>query len=266
VVAAGATVAVLGKHRAMELARTMKSAAQASADDVIENQKELKQQVDELRKSYPEKIAKLRNAIRTEEQNLAHVERDQEVCLEVLELCESDLSELKPQLESASIAIDDAPSAIRFRGRIYSINEAQSLAARAVETHESYSVRYNGLANEAELIRNELSVLNEHLKELRAEQEAFESEYRAIQREIDRIQHNKRLIKLAEERQSARNAYGEKESGKLASLSALRDQLSDVRTLQEEQLRALKVGPAESSYEDRARLSMHDASDDNSDN
>jgi len=235
VVAAGATAVVLGKHRTMDLARSMREAAQSSADELIQDQKKIQQQLEELRASYPERIAKLRNAIRTEQSNIAHVERDQEVCLEVLALCQEDISDLQPQIESATISTKGAPVAINFRGRIYSVTEAQGLASRAVETHDAYTERYNSLASEREMINSEIAMLEAELKDLRAEQESFESEYRAVQRELDRIEHNKRLIELAAER----------------------EKLSDVRTLQEEQLRALRVGPSESSYEDRARVSLH---------
>lgn len=249
--AAALATVVLGKDNVKDLAATVTDMAREGTASLIDQRAALERRVAELQSAYPKRVAELRSLIKEAQTQLAFIERDRATAEDVLELCREDIALLKADHDSDGSSSISSGS-VNFRGRYYGEVEAQSLLVRALETEERYIERFNRLQDEAELVQQEVDALNGELNGLRQEQAEFEAEISAIRREIDRIEHNEKLIDLAERRKQ--QPHGNPHGEAITSLQSLRSQLDVIRMQQEEELQQLKVQPGNQDYETRARL------------
>ena len=101
------------------------------------------------------------------------------------------------------------------------------------------------------LISNQRSRLVEILDQLESEYGQFEEKLWVLDRQIDAIERNDRLITMTEEQQAILRDY--EKLGKVGNLRQLESKLEELRVTQEAQLQALEKHGVRNDYERQAR-------------
>jgi len=243
--------AVFGPYRVQELCRYVKETAAENLDDMIPDEVELRHDMEKLREEYPARIAELKSMSDEIARQLAEVERDRSLCREVLTLCGEDLEELRPKLETPNQDVPAAVMKVEFRGAVFTRTEAAERSRKILDIKELYEARLAAANGSVDLLESERARLRAELVELQKEYDQFIAGYRGLERQIDLLRHNEKLIEIA----SRKERLGRLDSaGWVRSLDAVQRAIERRRTEQEERLRSLKVGNPAAEYEARARV------------
>lgn len=246
--------AIFGPGRVGELLRYVQSTAKENIDGMIPDEVKLLSDMEKLREEYPRRIAEMQSMIDDLDQQLKKIQKDHKLAIEVLALCEEDLGQLKPQLETATS--DDSSSAlpvtaIEFRGAAFSYSQALDRSRKILNIKEMYHNRAEASTESVGLLQSERDRLKAELMELRQEYDQFLAEYRSMAREIDLIRHNQKLIEIAGRRENLDRLDA---SGWIRSLDAIKRAIDQRKTEQRERLRSYRLGNRVEEYETRARL------------
>ncbi|MBI4604093.1 MAG: hypothetical protein HY721_19220 [Planctomycetes bacterium] len=250
-VTAAAACAVFGRCRVQELLRYVKSAAAENLDGMIPDEVKLRNDMERLREEYPRRIAELKALVDELERQLGEVEQDRQLCREVLVLCDEDLGQLRPKVESPDPAVPAYAVKVELRGATFTYSEALERSRKILDLKAMYGARLEAAAGSLELLQSERERLAAELAQLHREYDQFLAEYRSLEREIDLLKSNALLIEIAGRRDRLGRADT---SGWLRSLDAVRRAIDKRKTEQAERLRAFKVGNPAVEYETRARV------------
>lgn len=241
---------VLGKHRAKDAAQTLKKMAQSEVDEFIrENDNhDLRAELNKLRDEYPKQIALVKSQIKEIEQDLSELERDETRARDIVTMCDEDLASIKKSHDASIAAYNDAK--VEFRGRYYDASEIARLQSRIMETREIYTDRVNDSVDERLLLEAERDELKLRLEELETERTEFEAEHARLTREIERMQRNEKMIKLAKRREGCEH---DGHTDAMTTLEKVRRSVDRRVIEQQETLKGLRAAPRDLDYETRAR-------------
>ena len=242
--------AVLGKHRTHDAAKALQHMAQSEVDDLIAQQKDMKQELNNLRTEYPKQIAMLKSQRNEIDRQLAKLEKEETRATDIVRLCEEDVSYLENQADVVGSVYTDA-RVIEHRGSKYSTVEAEQLVTRIAETRDIYATRLDDINSERNILSAEKEQIGIELEAIETEQAEFEAEYQSLVRELERLQRNEELLKVAE----SRRGFGtERHSEAMSTLDAVKSAVERARLEQEERLKSARVAPRSLDYETRAKL------------
>ncbi|MCA8939774.1 MAG: hypothetical protein KDB07_08205 [Planctomycetes bacterium] len=235
---------VMGEERVRDLFTSARGELNERVDSLIDERHVLEERIEQVRQTYPKEIAGLKTQIKDAEYALAEAEKEMTSCAAMIEIANEDVAAL-------TIAAQADDGLHRFNGRIYNERELHKLMDQSERASEDYRLRYNRLADERDLLKEQVRQMREEMEALRTEFQAFEAEYRTIQRNLDQIERNEKIIALSERRTHSRESAKRKQ---LVSLEDVQRRIDAVRTEQEERLRMMRgVGQGVDSYEARAR-------------
>jgi len=242
--------AVLGKHRTHDAAKALQKMAQGEVDELIRKQKDMKDELSKLRSEYPKQIAMLKSQINQVDRQLASLDKEETRSADIIRLCEEDISYLEDQREVVGSVYTEA-RVIEHRGSKYNSSEAEQLTARIAETREVYVTRQDDIRREREILQGERDQLALELQSVEAEQAEFEAEYQSLVREIERLERNEEMLKVAECR---RGIGDDRHSEAMSTLNDVKTAVERARLEQEERLKSARVAPRSLDYETRAKL------------
>lgn len=258
----GGMMAIAGEARTRAALSEVQTRIVDQLDTTLdfENPAALRKQIRKLSGEYPERIRQVRNDLAELGGEIRQLEREKAISDRVVDLAEDDLAALEPILQNASAAeLTSAGSrnvltaTVRFEGKLYTIPQAQNRANQIRQTRIAHANR--GADSERDLVylQQQEERLTQLLLQLETERGQFEAQLAQLDRQVDAIARNERLIALTEKRQ---RTIQECSSYEAASLDQLFGRLGEIRSRQEATLEYLSSDQSRVNYEDMARMQL----------
>ena len=253
----GGLAFLVGPERIATGFAQLRSKAQSVADDLVEDPVALRRQLQQLADRYPERIAEVRGELAEIERQKAQLEKDREVARRVVAMTTTDLERLQVAVAEGEVrAASGRTVAIRVNSRSVDLDDARGEARRIAAIRRTYQDRYAGDDTQVSFLDQQQERLNEILTQLEDESDRYEAKLWQLDRQIDAIARNDRLIEMTREQQALLAEYDK--FGNVGNLDQLEAKLAELRTVQEAQLQTLAKRGVRSDYEDRARNAIDD--------
>ena len=254
--ALGATTLIVGPQRVCAGFAMIRGKAQQAVDSFVSDPVALRHQLEGLSKEYPDRIAEVRGEIAEVDHQIGQFTRDIEIAQRVVGMTTKDLDEMGALVKRAeeSVKATARPVSIRYGGTKFDLEEAYNEGRRIQNVRSSYNDRQAHDQQQLTFLTQQKQRLSEILNKLETEYSTFQSQLWALDRQIDAIERNERLITLTEDQQATLASY--EKFGKVGSLKQIEAQLAALRTKQEAQLGYLAKQGVNTNYENRAQFEM----------
>lgn len=265
----GAMVVVAGPDRVRALFTQAQSAVNDQIDAQIKDPVALRQQIRTLAEQYPKRISELRGDLAQLKAQQAQLNRDLHVANRVVEMADQDFDKLSLALQHAtataiqnvSLSSDQAdpnaqPSSgvvIVFKNERLEIPAAQNKANQVVATRAAYANRAADIQRDLGYLTQQDQQLTQLVQKLEQEQMSFNTQMMDLDRQIDAIGRNDRMISIMSDRQKT---LDEQSRYRAASLDQITTKLADIRARQEAQLTHLGKLQDRFQYEDAAKQAL----------
>ncbi len=263
ITAAGAGVAVLiaGPHRAAALVSQAHESVMSHIDESIDDPVALRSQLRELEREYPGKIGQVRGDLAELREQSRQLERDRAVSERVVALADRDLAAIQPLLAEADAAHVQKASygnvrnvvSVRFDNHLYTLDQARSKANQISHTRVAYANRAADAAHDLVYLEQQDERLSELLVQLETERGQFQSQLWQLDRQVDAIARNEKLIGMLEKR---KRTIEECSRYEVASLDQMVSKLAEVRARQQAELDVLTGQDSATNYEEIARMEI----------
>jgi chromosome segregation ATPase len=258
--ALGGLTLLVGPQRVAAGLSQVRASLQGVVDSCVDDPVALRRQLQSLGEQYPGRIAEVRAELTKVDSQLNQFQRDTEISQRVIAMTGEDLASLKSLVARAETerATSARPVAIRHEGVRFDIDEAYAEAARINKVRQSYQDRLASNTQQLTVLGEQKQRLSEILGKLETEFGSFQTQMWQLDRQIDAIERNARLIEMTEELQATLDSYDQ--WGEVGNLKQLESKLAELRTQQEAQLKYLKSAGLRHNYHDRAatELNMQD--------
>lgn len=266
--ALGGLVLVFGHQPVIAGLSAVRAKAQGVADSLVDNPTALRRQLSEMADQYPDRIAEVRGELAQVNSQIDQFHRDCEVSRRVISLASEDLTQLKDLITRAETEIGAASGGggvravavsnviVRFEGTRFDLDEAYQEAHRINEVRLGYSDRLATNEHHLQLLTEQKTRLIEIQNKLESEYATFQTQLWQLDRQIDAIERNERLITMTEEMQNTLEDYSKFE--RVGNLKQLESKLAELRMVQQAQLEQLQKRSRTDNYEDRARSEVHE--------
>lgn len=255
--ALGGVTVLVGPNRVAAAFDQVRSAARSAADRFVEDPVALRRQLSQLAEQYPTRIGQIRGEIAQVDRQLRQLEHDNDVAKRVVAMTTADLDRIRTALASAD-AVSERLVGLESAGQTASIRveAARDEARRINQVRISYQDRFEGNRQQLDFLSQQKDRLSKILARLESEYTQFESKMAVLDRQIDSIARNERLIEMTKAQQSLLADYDK--LGDVGNLSQLEARLTELRTVQEAQLQALAKAGIPDDYEQRAKAALSD--------
>ena len=177
-----------------------------------------------------------------------------------MELSQADLDELVPLVQELNGAVLTANSGritnvaqVRFNGRLMTTAQTRSRINRINQTKEAYAARAADASHDLVYLRQQEQRMEDLLVKLESEQTQFQAQLWQLERQVDAIARNERLIEMMGERQQVLDSY---DNFEVKSLDNMTSRLTEVRSRQEAELEFLSASQEGEDYEGTARMQI----------
>lgn len=245
--AVGATVLVAGPERSAAIFEEVRESVVRKIDANIEDPVAVRAQLRGLEREYPERISELRGDLAELQEQIRQLEREQKISERVVELARADIDTLGTDTMLASYRDGDV---VGRRGTVQRRQLEQTCAV--------YANRAADASHDLTYLRQQESRMLELLAQLEAEYAQFQAQLWQLERQVDAIARNERLIDLMEDRQKTIDQLSRFE---VASVDHVVSRLAEVRSRQEAELELLASDRRRTDYEGLARMQLDDEAD-----
>jgi chromosome segregation ATPase len=248
----GGTTILVGPERVAAGFDQIRTMASHVVEDFVDDPVALRRQLQGLADQYPDRITEVRGEIAQIDIQIDQLNHDNDVADRVISLTSDDLEEIRVAVVDAEVSMEAGQKVAIRRGSFrVNIDQARSEARRIAGIKANYQDRLNSNDQQVSLISNQRERLSDILGQLEDEYGQFEEKLWVLDRQIDAIERNDRLITMTEEQQAILRDY--EKLGKVGNLRQLESKLEELRITQEAQLQALEKHGVKSDYERRAR-------------
>lgn len=254
--ALGGMTLLVGPERVAAGLSVLRHKAQNVVDSAVSDPVAMRRQLEGLSRQYPDRIAEVRGEVAEVEHQLTQFNRDIEIAQRVVAMTTEDLGQLKTLVARAedSVKSTSRPVAIRFEGQKFNIDEAYNEARRINNVRGTYQDRLASDQQQVTFLTQQKDRLSEILTKLDGEYSTFQAQLWQLDRQIDAIERNGRLIELTEQQQATLASY--EKFGQVGSLKQLEGKLAELRAVQEAQLESLSKRGVHMDYENKAQAQM----------
>ncbi len=251
--ALGGATLLIGPERVGAGLAHVRAKAQSVIDGAMDNPLALRRQLQELAEEYPHRIARVQGEIAEVNQQISQFNRDSEVATRVVAMTTEDLGELKTLLARAR-QVEGRPVFVRFEGVRFDVDEAYGEARRIQNVRTSYGDRLACNQQQLAVLSQQKARLVEILVKLEDEFATFETQMWQLDRQIDAIERNTRLIEMTEQLHATLEGYDH--WGKLDNLKQLQAKMAELQAIQDAQLDTLAKVGIRYDYEKRAQFDI----------
>ncbi|MBL8763023.1 MAG: hypothetical protein JNM07_01990 [Phycisphaerae bacterium] len=258
--ASGGLVLIAGPERVHAAFSQLRGAVNRTIDSNITDPVALRAQLRSLESAYPERIkqvkgdlAELRAQVGSLEYELAWSERVSEQSGAEGETLRTLLSQAEQARVQVASMGDPTRLELVYGNERLSVDQACSRANFVSSTHSFY-------VSKCEDIRRDLGYLSQQegrlvalLEKLESEQNDFRAQLMQLDRQVDSIARNERMIDMLASRQKT---IDEQSRYRAASLDQLSSRLSELRARQEAELSTLASAEARTTFEQKARIEV----------
>ncbi len=252
----GLTLLIGPENVAMGLSK-VRTSAQDVVGKVIDDPTVLRMQLQKLANQYPDRIAEVRGELAQVEHQLAQLDRDVEVATRVVSMTTDDLSELRQLVTRAEARQQSGVRAVAIRhdGVRYDIDEAYNEAHRINHVRQTYADRLAYDKQQSKFLGEQRVRLVEILNNLETEFSTYQAQLYQLEREIESIERNDRLIELTQEQEATLRSFDR--FGKVGNLKQIQSKLAELRAVQQAQLESLSKRGVDRNYESRAEFELN---------
>lgn len=251
---AGGTLLIAGPNRAHAVIHDVKTRITQAIDSNLNDTIALRNELRDLEKEYPRRIAKVRADLVGLRGDILQLERERAISSRVVELADEDLSQLRPAVKQAAAQFGDGRrvrlAAVVVDERVYTLQSAGTKVRQIENTRNAHASRAADAEHQLAFLRQQETQFSDVVARLEAEQAQFSTQLEQLNRQVDSIQRNERLIELLNKR---RRTLEECTSYDVASLDQLTGKLQQILTQQAAELDVLTAGEEAADYEDLAR-------------
>jgi len=226
-------------------------------DTNIDDPAKLRSQLRDLESEYPKRIGQVRTDLAELRQQIRQLSREQTICDRVVEMAQADLQSLEPVLNQATAqraaSGSGAVRVVAWEDKVYSYDRASKQLHQVRNTILNYTNRGADAKHDLTYLEQQEQRLDELLVTLENERAQFASQMIQLDRQVDAIARNERLIDLLEERNKT---IEECSSYEAISLDGVTERLSMVRARQQAELEMLSSSQQQMDYEDMARMEV----------
>ncbi|MGP1308633.1 MAG: hypothetical protein ACTS27_00355 [Phycisphaerales bacterium] len=252
--AGGAALLIAGPDRVGAALSQVRGSINSHIDDHILDPVALRAQLRKLAEQYPERIADVRSDLAELRNHTQQVERDMAIAGRVVELAEADLHDLRDMLARAEDAQGQGRTVrVSYNGSVMDTQAAYRKANQVLQTRDAYAARMSEAERDLAYMHQQEERLGEILATLEREQAEFQTQLFQLDRQVDAVARNERLLDILEDRQETIDKHTRYEA---ASLDQVKGRLSDIRSKQEARMQALATGASRENYEDRAKVDL----------
>lgn len=254
---AGGTYLVAGPARSQAVMSKVQTDLRSRIDQAIDDPTALRARLQQLEKEYPKRIAQVRGDLAELEEQIRQLRREEAVSARVVELVDQDLVRLEPQVLDAAAAkarTGEARAAlVAFDEHVFTLERATAKLGQLRQTRGVYQSRAADASHDLTYLEQQAARLRELRDQLEAERAQFQAQLWQLERQVDSIARNDRLIELLEKRN---RTIEECSRFDVASLDQVTAKLSQVRHRQEAQLDVLASTSRRDTYEDAVRIEL----------
>lgn len=254
-VGVGGITLLIGPERVAAGFSQIKSLAVGYADGFVDDPILLRRQLDTLAEEYPQRIAEVQGELSQVRMQLKQIQHDTEVCDRVISMTSEDLAHVKFELARAHSSSGGQPVSIKARGRRFSVAEARQEATRIAGIKSAYQDRQLSNKHQLGFLQTQEQRLGEILVSLEGEFGQFETKLWQLDRQIDAIERNEKLIEMTRQQKAILASYDK--FGKIGNLNQIEARLEELRTVQEAQLETLAKAGGQNDYEKMARSQLN---------
>jgi chromosome segregation ATPase len=257
----GAGALIAGPQRLSALWTQTTGSINHVIDRQISDPVAVRAQLRSLEAQYPKRIAAVRSDLAEVKSQLTALDREKTVTERVVGMAENDLTALTDLISKAEhasmmqLTSDAAPRRVEivWNDASLSLTEAQRKAADVNNTREAYEGRLADISRDLGYMQKQHERLTALLSKLEREQADFQIQLWQLDRQVDSISRNDRMIAVLKSRQES---IEEASRYQVGSLEGLRGKLADIRAKQEGELASLGASQERSDYETRAKLEI----------
>jgi chromosome segregation ATPase len=254
--ALGGATLLVGPERVKSGFAHLQHKAQIVVDDFVDDPIALRRQLADLSEAYPDRIAEVGGEVAEVSYQLGQFDRDVEIAKRVVAMTTDDLRHLKIMVAQAEAKQKSTTRNVsfHFEGVLFNINQAYTEAGRISHVRTTYKNRLAHDQQQIDFLSQQKDRLTEILTTLETEFTTYQAQLWQLDRQIDAIERNDRLIELTKEQQATLDSYNKFE--KVGSLHQLQAKLAELRTIQEAQLQQLNKHGINNDYEKMAEADL----------
>lgn len=254
----GTAALIAGPNRLGALFDQARDKVNKTIDANISDPVALRAQLKNLEGEYPQRLEAVGRDLAEVQGQIAQLNRDLEVSRRVVALAEQDADQIQSliakgeAIQQTSSASGDARIVrVVFGNESINLKDAYARATRIRQVHEAYASRVDDIQRDLTYLDQQQQRLADLKDQLQKEHADFQAQMWQLDRQVDTIARNDRLIDMMERRQKTIDEQSRYSAGSLSHVSG---RLADIRARQESRLQALGTSTATTNYEDRAKL------------
>jgi len=237
----GTAVVIAGPHRVGALLSQAKGEVNSLIDSQIDDPVALRNQLRRMEGQYPKRISEVRSELASLRSESQELERELAVSQKVVELAEAKLEDLQQMIargEEARVSeTGHVLVRVKWEGQRLGLDEAYAKANQYSQLRSAYHTKAADIERDLGLLSQQEQRLEQLLSELETERAAFQAQLWDLDRQVDAIARNEKLIEILDKRQ---RTLDELESPYAdVSLTQIKDRLAKVRAEQESKLSML---------------------------
>lgn len=252
----GTTVAIAGPERVAALVTQTKSKIHTRIDKHIADPIAIRAQLRDLEGQYPARIAEVRADLAELEAQQTQLSRELAVSERVVALADADLQQVQSLIARAQDArAQNVGHVIRVRldNQSMDLDEAYLKANSISASRSAYASRAADIERDLGYLTQQRERLSALLTQLETERADFQSQLWALDRQVDAIARNDRMIELMSKRQETLDSASRYQA---VSLDQLTSKMTDIRARQESELQSLAGRNNVASYERTAKYQL----------
>ncbi len=256
----GTAALIAGPDRLGALATQARGSINSAIDSQIEDPVALRAQMRSLGAEYPERIAAVERDLAEVRSQMVQLRREAEVTERVVDLAAADLGQMRDLIGRAETAQAAAANMgqgaivrVVFNAESLDLNSAYTKARSIQQVQDAYASRGADIERDMGYLAQQEQRLSQLASQLRQEYTDFQAQLWQMDRQVDTIARNERLITMMEKRQRTLDENSRYHAGSMQQLSS---RFADIRSKQEARLETLSQSTNINTYEERAKIQL----------
>lgn len=253
-VVGGVAVAAAGPDSVKAFLHQARHNVRKAVDSQVSDPVALRAQLRSLEEQYPKRISDVRGDLAELNEQIAQLERELAVSKKVVAMADGDLNQMQSVLAKAEEAKTQGVAQVvkvRFDGdHAVSLDDAYGKANRVGQLRNAYSARVSDIERDLGYLGQQKDRLSTLLTQLETERAEFQTQLWGLDRQVDAISRNDRMIEIMQKRQETIENHSRYQA---ASLDQITGHLADIRAKQESKLQMFSQNSEIKNYENAAK-------------
>lgn len=250
----GAAVVIATPERVSAVFSQTRSSVNRAIDSKITDPVALRAQLRTLESQYPYRIQEVEGDLRELEQQMTQLRREAESSRLAARMADDDLAQMQAVISKANEARDQGLAQVvkvRFgEERPMSLDQAMTKATRVTQVRDAFAAKATDVERDLGYLDQQHDRLSDLLTQLKQERTEFQTQLFSLDRQVDAIARNERMIEIMEKRQDTIENHSRYRA---ASLDQVTSRLADIRSRQESKLQMYGQSTDIKNYENAAK-------------